>query len=291
MSIIWREAINANTKILEHAGIADAKANAEYLAAHVLGFWNKSELRPFLEAAISEEDFKKYEVLVARRLAHEPLQHIIGETEFFGFRLLTSSAALIPRPETEIVVEEILSIASQRRMTKDDGRLAILDIGTGSGAIALAIASRLPQARVHAIDISSDAIALAEQNKKRLDLDNVTFEVLNFFHPDFEYKFRHLFDIVVSNPPYISIEEFQTLETEVKDYDPRIALTDEADGFIFYKRIAEIAPQILKKNGKIVVETGYTGARAVKKIFNDAGLNTVRIINDLQGIERVVVAE
>jgi release factor glutamine methyltransferase len=281
--MLWKDILNRTSQQLEEAGIDDAFSNAEYLALHVLGFWNKSELRKFLSVEISDDQLRKFESLVARRLAYEPLQHIIGETEFFGLRLFTSPAALIPRPETEILVEEILKV--------DRDIHSIIDIGTGSGAIALALASRLPDAQILGCDISAEAIALAEKNKARLGIDNVRFKEINIFQEDFGAAYLDSFDIIVSNPPYISIEEFETLDSEVKNFDPRIALTDESDGLLFYRRIAEIARHILRPNGMVFVETGYNGALEVKKIFEDRGLSFLRIVNDLQGIGRVVVAK
>jgi release factor glutamine methyltransferase len=279
----WKEAIEtAKSKFIE-ANIDDARDNAEYIAAHVLGFWSKSEMRTYYLTPLSEDDQKHYESLIARRLAHEPLQHVIGETEFYGLRLFTSPAALIPRPETEILVEEALRESSGMR------NIQILDIGTGSGAIALALATRLPESTITGVDISADAIALAKKNKARLGADNTIFEEINIFREEFQKKYHRAFDMILSNPPYISAEEFETLEPEVKDFDPRIALTDEADGLIFYRRIAEIASEILKANGKIIVEIGYGSLKEVEKIFTGAGLAVIRIVKDLQGIERVLV--
>ena len=276
----WDVAISDESKHLYEAGISDPRINADYLAMHILGIWNKSELRQYLVQSLTTDQESKFGELMKRRLNQEPLQHIIGETEFFGLRLFTSPAALIPRPETEILVEETLkeTVASSKK------NLRILDIGTGSGAIALAIASRLPDASIIGIDISSDAVALAEKNKKRLKIENVSFEMSDIFS-----EYTSPVDLIVSNPPYISSEEFQTLEPEVKFYDPRIALTDEADGLSFYKRIAEIAPKILNEGGRIIVEVGYNAAKDVAKIFTGAGFDVVRIVKDLQGIERVII--
>ncbi len=282
---VWSTAISNVTSIFERSGISEAKSNAEYLAMYILGVWDKARLRSFLDQEISKADRARYEEIVERRLKHEPLQHIIGETEFFGLRLFTSSAALIPRPDTEIVVEESLKEASQF----DRRDLKILDVGTGSGAIALALASRLPGASVTGIDISSDAIALAEKNLKRLNLSNVSFEVGDIFDDDYINTFSSSIDMLISNPPYISTQEFQTLDTEVRSFDPRIALTDESDGLSFYRRIAEDARKVLKEDGKIIVEIGFGSAATVEKIFTAAGWSQRRVVKDLQGIERVMV--
>ena len=281
----WQEAIHKGILLFEQTGIADARTNAEYLAAHILGLWNKSELRNYANIILTQEQISLYEKLIFRRKRHEPLQHITGETEFFGLRFLTSLAALIPRPDTEILVEEALKEASQ--LARND--LKILDIGTGSGIIALSLASKFPDAHVIGIDISQDASSLAQRNQERLKISNAVFEVLDIFEGTVPTKFSSSIDILISNPPYISAEEFETLGIEVRNFDPRIALTDESDGLSFYRRIAELAPKLLKDSGKIIVEIGYGGAEKVEKIFTTAGLNVNRIVKDLQGIERVMV--
>ncbi|MFI5264025.1 MAG: peptide chain release factor N(5)-glutamine methyltransferase [Candidatus Kapaibacterium sp.] len=283
----FQEAIKNATQQFEQNGIADPKTNADYLAMHILGIWNKNELRKYFTKTIAEEQSAQYEVVINRRLNHEPLQHIIGETEFFGLRLFTSPAALIPRPETEILVEEALKEAAN--FSKNG--LRILDIGTGSGAIALALASRLPDVSVIGIDISKDAIELAEKNKDRLKIKNISFEIIDIFSDETEKKFSDSIDILISNPPYISAEEFETLEPEVKLFDPRISLTDDADGLIFYRRITEISPKILTQGGKIIVEIGYNAAKQVERIFINSGVEILRIVKDLQGIERVIIAK
>jgi release factor glutamine methyltransferase len=284
---IWSTVIDDAAEHFYEAGISEPKVNAEYLALYILGVWNRTELQKFYDEPASEVQFRLYEQLVGRRLKREPLQHIVGETEFFGLRLFTSPAALIPRSETEILVEEGLKEAAS--LSKKNVR--ILDIGTGSGAIALALASRLPDASITGIDISHEAIMLAEQNKERVNSKNISFEEIDIFSNGIENAFPHSIDLLISNPPYISTEEFETLEPEVKLFDPRIALTDESDGLIFYKRIAELAPSILTEEGRIIVEIGYGAAQKVEQIFLDAGIAVLRIIKDLQGIERVVTAK
>ncbi len=286
--MIWQEAINNAGLLFAEKGISDAQINSEYLALHVLGIWNKSELQKHINEPLTNEQEINFDEFVNRRLMHEPLQHIIGETEFFGLRLFTSTAALIPRPDTEILVEEVLKAVDGRSSMGD---CRILDIGTGSGIIALALASKLPQALITGIDISADAIALANKNKERLKTENVSFELADIFDDDIAKRFPSSLDLLVSNPPYISIEEFETLDREVRDFDPRIALTDDGDGLRFYRRIAELAPKLLKPEGKIFVEIGYNAINHVEKIFFDAGLQVVGKVKDLQGIERVMIAK
>jgi release factor glutamine methyltransferase len=281
----FQEAIRHSSNLFEQRGITDPKINAEYLAMHILGIWNKNELRKYLDESPTTEQAEQLKELISRRLGHEPLQHIIGETEFFGLRLFTSPAALIPRPETEILVEEVL----ERTRNFSKGDLRILDIGTGSGAIALALASKLPDTSIIGIDISPDAVLLAKKNIERLKAKNVSFEMMDIFSDRIENKFLSSIDFLVCNPPYISFEEFEKLEPEVKFFDPRIALTDDADGLIFYRRIAELAPKILKEKGKIIVEMGFGAAKQVEEIFIDAGLNVLKVVKDLQGIDRVVI--
>ena len=283
----WINTIAKAVDQFEISGISDARTNAEYLALHILGIWNKRELQKYLDTSLSKEQEINFDQLVNRRLNHEPLQHIIGETEFFGLRILTSSAALIPRPDTEILVEEVLREVDSRLSMAG---CQIFDIGTGSGIISLALASKLPKSHVVGIDISPEAIALANKNKERLKIDNVSYEVADVFEDDIANRFSSSVDLLVSNPPYISIEEFETLDSEVRDFDPRIALTDEGDGLRFYRRIAELAPKLLKPEGKIFVEIGYNAIKHVEKIFSDAGLQVIRQVKDLQGIERVIIA-
>ena len=280
----WQDAIENASKDLG-TKIHDARSNAEYLAMHLLEVWNKTEMRKFLGSSLSPEEVTKYQELVSRRMRHEPLQHITGETEFYGLRLLCSPSALIPRPDTEILVEETLKEAA-----KYSGKeIKILDMGTGSGIIALALASKLSDSKIIGIDISADALSVAEKNRDRLKIQNVLFEQIDFFDDKAMEKFSCSIDLFVSNPPYISKEEFNSLEKEVREFDPRIALTDESDGLSFYRRIAEFVPGILRQGANIIVEIGYGGTNEVKNIFLEKGFTIKGVAKDLQGIERVLV--
>jgi release factor glutamine methyltransferase len=283
--LTWQEVIRSAESTLARAGIDDARSNAEYLTMHVLGIWKKSELREQLRQQITIDQAKALDACISRRLQHEPLQYIIGETEFFGLRLYCSPAALIPRAETEIVVEEVVKEALRIQQIKK--QIRILDIGTGSGAIILALANKLPEAECIGIDISKEALELAERNRDRLKITNVTFHCTNFMKTEFDSW--STVDIIVSNPPYIPIGEMEEVSKEVREFEPAQALTDMSDGFSFYTKIAAVAPIILSSEGSIIVETEYKGAERVKKIFAEAGLTVTRMAKDLRGYDRAVI--
>jgi release factor glutamine methyltransferase len=280
----WREAIEQGSRELETSGIRDARLNAELLAAFILGGWKRGDVREHLEKEIGQDQSMRFSDVVARRFHHEPLQHITGETEFFGLRLFSSAAALVPRPDTEILVDESLKELSEMAPAID--RPHILDIGTGSGAIPLAIASKMPTADCIGIDTSTEALALAEKNRSRLGLANVRFHEHDLFG---DLSSLGTFDIIVSNPPYINEEEYQRLEKEVKDFEPRAALLAHDGGFAFYKRIAEAALPLLHDHGVALLETGFDMSDEVGRIFIQRGWRILRSVSDLSGIQRVVV--
>jgi release factor glutamine methyltransferase len=280
----WREHVEQATEMLAAAGVDDAKTNAEYLAAHALHLQQRSELRSFLSKEVSSDSERLFLELLHRREQREPLQYILGEWEFFSLPLKVNPSVLIPRPETEILVEEAL-----REAAHFEDPISILDIGTGSGAIALALASRLPKAKVLGIDSSAQAIALAEENRKLLRLANVSFDQVDILSNNWT-ELSGPFQIIVSNPPYVSREEFDLLEPELRIYEPREALTDESTGLTFYERIAALAPNLLVPNGRLLVELGFGAADAVSEIMRSHHLEVLRVVNDLAGIPRVLVA-
>ncbi len=282
----WSDALDKAAERLAQGSTAEARLNAEYLALAVMGQWERSALRAQLGREISVAELEAFDQLIERRLLREPLQYIIGEWEFFGLRFFTTPAALIPRPETELLVEEILAEATQR-----EGSITLLDIGTGSGAIPIAAARNDSRFRAIGIDISPDAIELAERNRMRLGVENASFQIADVFDSALIELFRGKIDILVSNPPYIGVSEFHTLEPELRLFEPRIALTDEGDGLRFYSRIAAIAPVILAPDGIVLLELGYDSLDPVTAIFQDAGFEIIKIVPDLAGIPRVFVAK
>ncbi len=282
----WEQLIAYATTRLDNAGVADARVNAEYLAAHAQGLSEKSQLRWLLGKKIRYDHAVAFAQSIYLREQREPLQYILGEWEFYGLPMKVNRSVLIPRPETETLVEEALKEAAT---FGDD--LRILDIGTGSGAIAIALASRLPRARVVGIDISADALKLAKQNAQGLDLTNVSFQTADVLSDNWPRTHAPKFDLIVSNPPYVTIQDFASLDPELRLYEPRIALTDESDGLRFYRRIAEIMPRMLSKpDGKLCLEIGYSQASAIAHIITDSRMRVFRVVNDLASIPRVIVA-
>jgi release factor glutamine methyltransferase len=274
--------LKKTTAFLADKGIAEAKRSAEYLLAHAL---DQKRLQLYLrfDQPVSDEELERYRPLVRRRLRGEPVQHIIGSTEFYGLEFTVSPEVLIPRPETEHLVEAVVDHC-RAESTSD---LHILDIGTGSGVIAVTLARQLPAIRITAIDISEDALRIAAANARLNAVeDRIEYAQLDFLS---EVPGDGPYDIVVSNPPYIPAADMPGLQPEVRDFEAASALTDNADGLTFYRRIAAISPRLLRSGGLLAVEIGYGQALAVVTLFEQAQLRDMHIIRDYSGIERVIL--
>ena len=219
---------------------------------------------------------------VKRRLKNEPLQYITGSCDFYGRQFLINSKVLIPRPETERLVD----IAIEKMNGIDSP--SILDVGTGSGCIATTLGLEIPDSKVMGVDISLDALEIANGNKEKLCSENVLFiemDILNTFP-------EKLFDLLVSNPPYILKNEMGNLMKDVKDFEPVIALEDENNGFTFYKRFAEIGRTLVKPGAWFVLEVGMGDHPSmVKSIFSNSGYLNVELIKDYNGDNRVLVVQ
>ncbi|MEK6572007.1 MAG: peptide chain release factor N(5)-glutamine methyltransferase, partial [Bacteroidota bacterium] len=226
---VWTilEIISASTEYLKSKGIDDARLNAELLLAHVLGY-KRIDLYTNFDEALDELEREKYKALLRRRAAREPLQYILGESEFMGLRLHVDRRVLIPRPETEVLVEKTIELC--KSYGEGGEAIKVLDIGTGCGNIAITVAKSVPSAVVTAIDISADALEVAMHNAELHGVsERVTFKQVDVLSSSNALADR-TFDIVVSNPPYISKEEFALLPPEIWDYEPRVATCDEEDG-------------------------------------------------------------
>jgi release factor glutamine methyltransferase len=268
---------------LAQAHVENPRLDAELLLAQAAGVSRANLLAGPIE--LDAETQRRFEVLIRRRAAREPLAYITGRREFYSLEFEVDPAVLVPRPETETIVDLALKFAAERRNCR------LLDIGTGCGAIALAIASNTPGVRVVATDISTDALAIAHRNAIRLGLKSRA----RFVHADCwdtldggEPLGR--FDIVVSNPPYVRDSEIARLEPEIRDFEPRIALDGGRDGLNFYRRIAAGFRDHLVDGGAVILEVGKGQADSVAAMLQAAGCVDVSVSNDLSGIPRAVHA-
>ncbi len=279
-----QEVLAKAVELLRSREVREPKRSAELLLCRALSC-SRIDLYLNFDKPLAEPDLEAFRAFIRRRLKHEPVQYILGETEFYGLPFRVDPSVLIPRPETELLVDEILAIAK-----KLPAAPAILDIGTGSGIIPIALAQHLPGAEFDALDVSGTALEVARANA---ELNNAASRI-RFLEADIlrEGTLDRLraYDIVASNPPYIRREEMESLQPEVRDHEPRIATTDGGDGCAFYRRIAELQSRLLKPGGTIAVEIAFGQREEVAGIFIRAGLEILRIVKDFAGIERVLVA-
>lgn len=226
---------------------------------------------------LNEETSYDLKIIEQKLAKGEPLQYAIGHWVFFGLDLLVDKRALIPRFETEILVEYILDSPINKK--------SILDIGTGTGAISLALANNLDESKVIGVDISDEALSLADENKKRLALDNV-----NFLKSDLFTNVNEKFDLVVSNPPYISEEDYKSLDKKLF-YEPKTALVGGIDGLDFYKDIIKEASNYLNDDGHLIFEIGYDQKAAINDLLIKSDFKNIDNIKDYNGFDRIVVAQ
>ena len=279
--MLIRDILNQTARKFALAGIPSSRLDAEILLSFCLGcerldFFKNPSL------PVNEEMLASFQKLVARRLAWEPVAYITGHKEFWSFTLEVSPDVLIPRPETELLVEQALPLCRET-----DGEISILEIGTGSGAIALALAYEMPLARLTATDISGKALAIAAKNAQNLHLD---FRI-EFLQGDLLEPVDDFFDIIVANPPYIAEAEYGKLPAGVKDYEPLEALLAGDDGLDFYRQIIAQAPGHLKKGGWLLLEIGATQGAKIFNIFQASGeYHDISVSNDYAGLPRIVKA-
>jgi release factor glutamine methyltransferase len=274
-------------KLLEHQ-VPSAQLAAELLMMHVL-LCDRAYLYTYPEKEIPKETADRYFALVAERAEGKPTQYITGHQEFWGLDFVVTPDVLIPRPETEHVVEMVLELLARQGRSKDE-RLRIADVGTGSGCIALALASELPRAIIFGVDISRMALVVASENALRLAMpDRVKFLEGDLLARLLDDDFRGTFDFVVSNPPYVSRDDLDKVQREVRDFEPRVALGDLETSDEIYRRLFPQALQALKPDGHVVVEIGYNMREAVVSLLG-SDWTDVEVKPDLRGIPRVVSA-
>ena len=277
MEILVKDFVKENTDKLDAAGISDASVDIWLLLEHFADI-NKGDYLANPDMELSKVNAEQIEEAVEKRIKHIPLQHIIGETEFMGLTFKVNENVLIPRFDTEILVDEVVKYVG-------DQYLKVLDMCTGSGCIAVTISDMCDNATVVASDISKDAIDVAKENNT-LNQTDVTFVESDLFE-----KVEGLFDVIVSNPPYIRTEEIENLQEEVKMHDPHLALDGGETGLDFYRRIVKDAKEHLKTDGMIFFEIGFDQAEDVSNILKENGYHDIVVKKDLSGLDRVVIAK
>ena len=277
------EVIKLSTEYLQKKGVEAPRANAEILLAEILKC-KRLELYLSFDKPLAENEVQIYREAIRKRGLRIPLQYIVGNVEFYGLKLIVNESVLIPRPETELLVEKIINESDKSVSLK------ILDIGVGSGNISLSILKNLPNTNVVAIDISESALEVAKQNAELNSLlDRIELKHFDIMKDDLSSLGK--FDLIVSNPPYVSVNDFESLEPELKVHEPRIALTDNSNGISFYKSIIEASDQILNRPGKIYFELGMGQSMEVKNLFDQKGFSNITITKDYSGIDRIISGE
>jgi release factor glutamine methyltransferase len=274
---------HALTERLRQAGIDSADADARLLIAHALRI-DRAELMANGDRILLDDETTAIEALAERRLRREPVARIFGRKQFWSLTLRLSPDVLVPRPETETVIEAALDAVVRDALQME--KVRILDIGTGSGALLLALLSELPNAIGTGTDISPAALAVARANAERSNLA----DRCAFVAGDAAAGVPGPFDLIVSNPPYIAHGDIASLEPEVRDFDPALALDGGTDGLDGYRAIAADARRLLAPGGRLIVELGAGQEAAVRALFTNAGLKVAAAVDDLAGIPRALAA-
>ncbi len=274
------DVITKSTEYLDRKGIESPRANAEILLANILNC-KRLELYLMYDKPLRDSELNNYREYLKRRGNYEPIQYITDSVEFYALELKVTPAVLIPRPETEILVEEIID------SVKIDEELFILDIGSGCGNISIALAENLPGVHVTGIDISKDAIMIANENLEKYQLS----ERVNFVNGDILKTNANDFsnyDIIVSNPPYVSPKDYLNVQKEILNFEPEIAITDYSDGYKYFGKIITLASEILKRGGKLFFEMGQGQSKKINELLMKNNFKEIHVIKDYQKIDRVI---
>ena len=300
MSLSVKELIKIAERQLADAGVADAQIDAKELYCFLMGY-DKTALMMHWQDVLQDNQCEAYFALIEKRAKRQPLQHITGEQEFMGFPFKVNEHVLIPRQDTETMVEDAIELLEKGTLRGGaygrgkplKGSADILDLCCGSGAIGISLAKTFGKAKVVCTDVSPQALETARENASYNAFKNIKFAESDMFEaPFFNGRFgKKKFDLIISNPPYIESEVIEGLEPEVKDHEPRLALDGGTDGLNFYRKIAQEAAAYLKKDGVLMMEIGCEQKDAVKEILRQTG-EYERIIGltDLTGRDRIVAA-
>lgn len=271
----YKDALEYGKQRLLECEIEDANLDAWLLLEYVSGI-SRSWYFVHEDEEISENDIEEYQILIEQRGKHIPLQQLTKEAYFYGMKFFVNENVLIPRQDTEVLVEQVLSLS------KGKENLKLLDMCTGSGCILLALLANLKQASGTGVDLSEKALEVAQRNGKELGIE------VSWVQSDLFDKVSGSYDIIVSNPPYIETSVIEGLMDEVKLYEPRIALDGTEDGLFFYREITMQAGKYLKNNGILAFEIGYNQGKAVSEFMKENGYKEVQVLQDLAGLDRVV---
>jgi release factor glutamine methyltransferase len=269
----YREAVEFGTKCLTDAGVPDAALDAWYLLQMVCRI-ERSYYYVHGEEDITQDAQKEYEIAVQKRAEHIPLQYIIGEQEFMGLRFKVNSNVLIPRQDTETLVEQVLKIVKPG--------MKVLDLCTGSGCVLISVLKNAPELTGVGSDISKTALLVAKENAKMHEVD------ADWIRSDLFDNITETFDVIMANPPYIPTGEILSLMPEVRDFEPENALDGGADGLDFYRKIAGQVKDYLNPGGYVYMEIGYDQGEAVSELMRNSGFTEVEVIKDLARNDRVV---
>ena len=271
----YKDAVEYGKQRLLECEIEDANLDAWLLLEYVSGI-SRSWYFIHEDEEISENDIEEYQILIEQRGKHIPLQQLTKEAYFYGMKFFVNENVLIPRQDTEVLVEQVLSLSKEKE------NLKLLDMCTGSGCILLALLANLKQASGTGVDLSEKALEVAQRNSKELGIE------VSWVQSDLFDKVSGSYDIIVSNPPYIETSVIEGLMDEVKLYEPRMALDGTEDGLFFYREITMQAGKYLKNNGILAFEIGYNQGKAVSEFMKENGYKEVQVLQDLAGLDRVV---
>lgn len=285
MQEIWniQKVLNWTLPYFEKHQVAEARLSAELLLSHVLKC-KRLDLYLQFDRILTGPELKEYRSFIERRITHEPVAYILGEKEFMGLNFKLTPDVLIPRPETEILVESALAEIKGHQ----EKSVQVLDVGTGSGAIAISVAHYCSECQVTALDISEAAIDVARQNSEHLGVNNIKFLVMDAL--DLPVNKDEKYDFVLVNPPYIGEKERKELHPQITDYEPAIALFSGENGLQFYSWFIPKILLIIKKGGWIFLEIGYDQKEQINILLKESNFSGIEFIPDYQKIERIVKA-
>jgi len=282
----WKiiELLNTTAEYLKSKGVDAPRTSTELLLAHILGM-KRLDLYLNFDKPVLEKELVKFRKIVKRRLKREPVQYIIGNIEFMSLPFEVNENVLIPRQETELLVEQIIEDFKEI----DEDEIYILEVGTGCGNIAVSLAKYLEKAKIIATDISDEILNVAKKNAENNGVsEKIKFKKESIFDTDYN-SYKYL-DIVVSNPPYVPEKEYKNLTPEIKNYEQYEAVCDGKDGLTFFKIIAKLSMSWLKDEGELYFEIGYNQGDSIYKILENEGFKRIHIYKDYANLDRIAYA-